>query len=195
MPAAPPEAGFSFSGISVTNASVVSMRAAFCSAVRTTFVGSTTPAFTRSSYLPVATLNPSLPLRFLSSWTIKAPSWPALSASWRVGNSNDSEDIVLAHNQVVFTIDLDLGSAVFGEEDFVACFDIEFDLLAIVVELASADGCDGTFLRLLFRRVGNDDVSLLDFSLFERLNQHAIEERFHIDCHMCSVSSFLDLIV
>jgi hypothetical protein len=34
----PPEAGFSFSGISVTNASVVSMRAeieaAFCSAVR-----------------------------------------------------------------------------------------------------------------------------------------------------------------
>jgi hypothetical protein len=53
MPPAPPEAGFSFSGISVTNASVVSMRAeieaAFCSAVRVTLVGSTTPAFTRSS--------------------------------------------------------------------------------------------------------------------------------------------------
>src|ERR1700676_1261105 len=48
----------------------------------------------------------------------------------------------------------------------------------------SADGCDGTFLRLLFRRVGNDDISLLDFFLFERMNQHAIAERFHIDCHM-----------
>ena len=61
---------------------------------------------------------------------------------------------------------------------------IEFDLLAIVVELGSADGNDGPLLRLLFRRVGNDDASLLDFFLFERLNQHAIAERFHIDCHM-----------
>src|ERR1700730_8315399 len=105
--------------------------------------------------------------------------------------SNDSEDIVLAHNQVVLTVNLDLGAAVFGEEDFVADFDVEFDLLAIVVELASTDGCDSAFLRLLFRRVGNDDVSLLDFFLFERLNQHAIAERFHIDCHMCSVSSWV----
>jgi hypothetical protein len=49
---------FSFSGISVTNASVVSnrpaMEAAFCSAVRVTLVGSTIPAFTRSLYSPVA---------------------------------------------------------------------------------------------------------------------------------------------
>src|SRR6516165_6997143 len=64
MPPAPPEAGFSFSGISVTNASVVSMRAAieaaFCSAVPvpTTLAGSTTPAFTRSSYLPRANVEP-----------------------------------------------------------------------------------------------------------------------------------------
>jgi hypothetical protein len=44
-------------------------------------------------------------------------------------------DVVLAHDQVVLTVDLDLGAAIFGEEDFVADFDIEFDLLAIVVEL------------------------------------------------------------
>ena len=35
----------------------------------------------------------------------------------------------------------------------------------------SGNDRDGTFLRLLFRRVGNDDASLLDFLLFERLNQ------------------------
>src|SRR6516164_365048 len=80
MPSVPPEAGFSFSGISVTNASVVSMRAAIEQRSAAP-CGSTTPAFTRSSYLPIATLNPSLPLRFLTSRTIKAPSWPALSAS------------------------------------------------------------------------------------------------------------------
>src|SRR5689334_18952734 len=48
MPPGPPGAGFSFSGSSVINASVVSKRAeieaAFCSAVRVTLVGSTTPA-------------------------------------------------------------------------------------------------------------------------------------------------------
>ena len=44
--------------------------------------------------------------------------------------SNDSKDIVLAHDQVVLTVDLDLGAAIFGEEDFVADFDIEFDFLA-----------------------------------------------------------------
>jgi len=49
------------------------------------------------------------------------------------------------------------------------------------------------FLRLLFRRVRNDDASLLEFLLFERLNQHAIAERFHIDCHMFCIL-FFDLI-
>ena len=49
-------------GISVIMHSIVSnkpaIEAAFCSAMRVTFVGSTTPAFTRSSYSPVATLYP-----------------------------------------------------------------------------------------------------------------------------------------
>ena len=112
----PPEAGFSFSGISVTNASVVSVRAEikarFAAPCGCYLVGSTPPAFNRPSYLPVATLNPSFPLRFLTTWTIKAPSWPALLASCRVGNA---------------------------------------------------------------------DISLLDFFFFERLNQHAIAESFHID--------------
>ncbi len=63
MPPIPPPPGiggvFSFSGISVTMASVVSNRpeidAAFCNALRVTLVGSTMPAFTKSVYSPVAT--------------------------------------------------------------------------------------------------------------------------------------------
>jgi hypothetical protein len=41
-----------------------------------------------------------------------------------------------------------------GPAALFADFDIEFDLLAIVVEFANTEGYDGTFLRLLFRRVG-----------------------------------------
>jgi hypothetical protein len=63
--AARPAAGPSpaASGICDTSASVVSMSdamdAAFCSAVRTTFVGSITPAVTRFSYLSFSALKPS----------------------------------------------------------------------------------------------------------------------------------------
>jgi hypothetical protein len=81
-------------------------------------------------------------------------------------------------------VDLDFGATVFRDKDLVADFDIELDLFAIVVEFAGTDRNDRPFLRLLFRGVGNDDASLLEFFLFERLNQHAIAERFHIDCHM-----------
>src|SRR6266403_1161356 len=94
MPPMPPGgiAGvFSFSGISVTSASVVSNRpaieAAFCNALRVTLVGSTMPAFTRSTYSPLATSYPSLPLRFFTSSTMRAPSAPALLASCRIGSS------------------------------------------------------------------------------------------------------------
>jgi hypothetical protein len=59
-------AGFSFAGTSATNASVVSRRpeidAAFCSAVRVTLVGSTTPAFSKSPYSPPDLVNPALDL-------------------------------------------------------------------------------------------------------------------------------------
>src|ERR1700686_3484343 len=54
----------------------------------------------------------------------------------------------------------------------------------------SGNDRDGTFLRLLFRRVGNDDAALFDFLLFERLNQHAIAERSHIGCHIALYPSF-----
>jgi hypothetical protein len=43
------------------------------------------------------------------------------------------------------------------------CREIDSSRMTIPV---SADGCDGTFLRLFFRRVGNNDASLLDFFLF-----------------------------
>src|ERR1700720_1232393 len=109
------------------------------------------------------------------------------SGAWGCRPNGRNPDVVLAHDQVVLTVDLDLAAAIFGEGDFVADCDIQFDLLAIVVELGSADGNDGPLLRLLFRHIGNDDISLLDFFLFERLNQHAIAERLHIDCDMFSI--------
>ena len=58
----PPTPAPAFSGASATIASVVRMffaiDAAFCSAERTTIVGSVIPDFMRSSYTPVSTFSP-----------------------------------------------------------------------------------------------------------------------------------------
>ncbi len=65
----PGMAGALSSGLSAMTASVVrnsaAIDAAFCSADRVTFVASGTPAFSRSSYSPVAALRPFAPSRFL----------------------------------------------------------------------------------------------------------------------------------
>ena len=79
------------SGFSATMASVVSSNpatdAAFCNAVRTTLVGSTIPAFIRSSNSSLAALNPKAPLLFLILSSTIDPSHPALLAIHRHGSS------------------------------------------------------------------------------------------------------------
>jgi hypothetical protein len=94
-PMPPPEgiAGpFCSSLISDIRASVVSSKAAidaaFCNAVRVTFVGSMTPAATRSSYTSVSALNPkSVSLLWRTLSTTTAPSYPELLTICRSGSS------------------------------------------------------------------------------------------------------------
>ena len=73
MPPPPGMAGAFFSGFSATIASVVTSRpateAASCNAVRTTLVGSTMPAFTRSLNSPLCASKPQL-----SSFLSRIPS-------------------------------------------------------------------------------------------------------------------------
>ena len=74
-PVGSPTGAAAFSGLSATTASVVrnsaAMDAAFCSAERVTLTGSATPAFSRSSYSPVAAFRPCRPgeLRTFSATT------------------------------------------------------------------------------------------------------------------------------
>src|ERR1700722_17898866 len=89
-PGIPPPAPAPFSsGFSATMHSVVSSRlatdAAFCSALRTTLVGSMIPAFIRSSNSSLAALNPKAPLLFLILSTTTEPSHPALDAIHQAG--------------------------------------------------------------------------------------------------------------
>jgi hypothetical protein len=100
---------------------------------------------------------------------------------WRL--ADNTEDIVLAHDQVGIAFDFDLGAAVFADEDFVALLDGEVDELAVFITLAGAEGNDFAFLRFFLGGIRDDDAAFLHFRFFERLNEDAIPEGTNVNCH------------
>src|SRR5438132_11309198 len=71
-----------------------------------------------------------------------------------------AEDVLLAHDQMLFAVDLDLGAGVLAEQHGVADLDVERGDLALVVRFALADRDDLALLGLFLRGVGDDDSPL-----------------------------------
>ena len=74
--------------------------------------------------------------------------------------AQDAEDVGLSDDQVVLTIDLDLGAVVLAEQDAVALLDGELTARAVVAHLAGADRDDGRLGGLLFGAVGVVETTL-----------------------------------
>src|SRR5512139_2214284 len=82
---------------------------------------------------------------------------PSVSRQFRVVAGlllDHAEDVVLAQDQVLLVLDLDLGAAVLAEEDPVALLDVERQDRAVVLDLALAGSDHVAHDRLLLRRVG-----------------------------------------
>src|SRR5579884_1723065 len=67
---------------------------------------------------------------------------------------HDREDVVLAQDQVIRPVDLDLVPRVLGEQDLVAGLDLQLAEGAVLLNLAVADGDDDGLHRLLLGGVG-----------------------------------------
>src|SRR6516162_2470574 len=89
----------------------------------------------------------------------------------------DREDVVLAQNDVLLSLERDLAPGVLAEEDLVTGLDVEGTHGPVVEELAGADRDHATFLRLLLGRVGNDDPALRLRLLLDALHQDAVVQR------------------
>src|SRR2546425_3459045 len=89
-------------------------------------------------------------------------------------------DVFLAHDQVLLVIELDLGAGVLPEQNLVPGLHVERDLLALVGDLAVADGDHLGLLRLLLGRVRDDDPALLALFLLEPLHQKPIVQRTNL---------------
>src|SRR2546428_2151558 len=92
----------------------------------------------------------------------------------------NGEDVFLAHDQVLLVIELDLGAGVLPEQNLVPGLHVERDLLALVGDLAVADGDHLGLLRLLLGRVRDDDPALLDLFLLEPLHHKPIVQRTNL---------------
>src|SRR3990172_4307382 len=102
---------------------------------------------------------------------------------------DDAEDVLLAHDEVLLPVDLDLGAGVLREEDAVAGLDVEGADLAVLEHLAVARGDHLALDRLLLGRVGDDDAALRLLLALEPLHDDAVLER--TDLHGVSPSSLL----
>ena len=90
------------------------------------------------------------------------------------------QDVRLTKDQNLVDAELDLGAAVLAEDDLVALLEIHGDVLAVLVAGTGTDGKDAAALRLLPRRVRQDDPADRRFLFLEDLYDQAIAKRLQI---------------
>src|SRR5581483_2025817 len=86
----------------------------------------------------------------------------------------DSHDVGLLHDEELFAVDLDLGARPFAEQHLVAFLDAHRLQLAVLAAKARARRDDLAGLRLLCRRIGNDDAAFGLQLFLEPLDHDAV---------------------
>src|SRR5581483_8146918 len=86
----------------------------------------------------------------------------------------------LAHDQVLFAIDLDVTAGILPEQDPVAGLQVQRNDLAILEALALANRDYFAFLGLLFRGIRNIQAALHRFLLLDTPDDDAVVKRTNI---------------
>ena len=76
------------------------------------------------------------------------------------------KDLLLFHDEEVFSVNLDLGAGVLAEQNAIAFLYRQREQFAFVIGLALADRDDFAFLRFVFSRIGNDDATSSSANFF-----------------------------
>src|SRR6185369_562253 len=117
------------------------------------------------------------------------PALPSLlttflaTAARGAGTFENSENLVLAHDEKLFAVDFDLRAAVFSEQNTVALFDVERLAGAVLFILAFAGCYDFAFLGFFLGGVGDNDAAPHLLALFDSLHDNAIMKRLDVGCH------------
>src|SRR2546426_5130486 len=102
---------------------------------------------------------------------------------------DDAEDVLLAEDQVLLAVELDLGAGVLAEQHSVAGLHVEGQHLPVLL-LARADGHHLPLLRLLLGRIGDDDAArALLLLLLDAPDDHPVLQRANPHRHENMTSS------
>src|SRR6266478_6119081 len=88
-------------------------------------------------------------------------------------SANLHQDFLLAEDQILLVVDVDVVAGVFAEQDPVTHFHVERDTMALL-HLARSDGYYFALLRFFFSSIGDDDPALRGFLLFQPPHKHAV---------------------
>src|SRR5450755_424094 len=110
-----------------------------------------------------------------------------------MGSAEDPHDVGLLHDEELVAVDLDLGARPFAEQHLVA--GLHSHGLELAVFAAGARTCrdDLAGLRLLRRRVGNDDATFSLLLLLEPFDHDAIMQGTKFHCVSAPESRRTDL--
>src|SRR5258706_7282411 len=89
---------------------------------------------------------------------------------------DDGEDVLLADDEELLFVDLELGAGVLCVQDRVALLDVDRLALAVIERPARTDGQDGALLGLLLGGVGKDDPALCHLFTSGRLDHDAVAQ-------------------
>src|ERR671916_273351 len=114
----------------------------------------------------------------------------ALLAAGRAGALDDAEDFVLAHDEQLLAVDLDLRARVLAEQHAVAGFHVKLLAGAVIFVLARADGDHLALLRLLLGGVGDDDAAPNLLALLDAAQDDTVVKRSDVGSHANSFPNF-----
>src|SRR5436190_3145360 len=90
---------------------------------------------------------------------------------------DDREDVLLADDEQLVAVDLELRAGVLRVQDLVAGLDVHGLALAVLEDLPRPGGDDQPLLGLLLRGIGQDDAALGHLLALGRLDHDAVTER------------------
>src|SRR5688572_5217431 len=100
---------------------------------------------------------------------------PSVVRDCQAGLSGENaQNLILAHDHVFFTFNLDVGSRILAEQDAVAGLHIQRATFAILQQFSVADSNHFTLLRLFLRGVQDDDAANPLFTLLNAANQNTV---------------------
>src|SRR5262249_17971308 len=99
------------------------------------------------------------------------------------GTFEDSENLVLAHDEKLFSINLDLRAAVLSEQNAVALFDVERLAGAVLFLLSFPHFYDFAFLWFFLCLVPVNHAPPHLLALFDSLHDDAIMKGPDVRCH------------